>query len=378
MKVIASTLPAGTLLRSLATTRPQGSLVDLACREGVAALVLDECDRLAIALSPPDRERLRSRAIETALTNLHASRQLPLIVAALGGAGIPSMLLKGAALTRTVYRRPELRPMSDVDLLVKGSDALRAVETLERAGCRRGASLIGEDFFPRFHYEVELFWNPANPLRVDLHARPFRPLPLSAWVDESTWWERAGEIALGDYSAFVPSPEVMLVHLCAHAAFHGFSRLLWLYDVRCWLARYGPGLEWEAIGRLCSRWRLTLAVKKALGRVEDLFGPCVPEEAWSCLRQSTVGIRESLILAQAPHDARRPIAHVCVNLLCTPGWQTKAGYLRAMLFPQTSHLNGIYPKRHPGWRIVAHLIRAVRALSRAWNSVRAKTWAGAA
>ena len=55
------------------------------------------------------------------------------VVAQLREAGIPSLMLKGAALSLAFYRDPGLRPMRDVDLLVpkeRSADAARKLVEL--------------------------------------------------------------------------------------------------------------------------------------------------------------------------------------------------------------------------------------------------------
>jgi hypothetical protein len=52
----------------------------------------------------------------------------------LKAADIPVMVTKGLALACSVYPSPALRPMSDIDLLVPLSDALRALDILTKAG----------------------------------------------------------------------------------------------------------------------------------------------------------------------------------------------------------------------------------------------------
>ncbi len=61
-----------------------------------------------------------------AARTMRAGRQIQTVVDALEGAGIPSVLLKGPALARTVYPDPALRQSVDIDLLVRPGDVLAA------------------------------------------------------------------------------------------------------------------------------------------------------------------------------------------------------------------------------------------------------------
>jgi Uncharacterised nucleotidyltransferase len=68
--------------------------------------------------------------------NETAQVRLLSILRALHRAGIPTMVLKGAALIASYYPRPGLRPMSDIDVAVHGRDVAAAVSCLESLGGR--------------------------------------------------------------------------------------------------------------------------------------------------------------------------------------------------------------------------------------------------
>ena len=71
------------------------------------------------ALAPELADRLRDRYRETALRNRVLFASLAEIAAALTGRGVELIPLKGAALAHRVYGNPGLRPMQDLDLLVR-------------------------------------------------------------------------------------------------------------------------------------------------------------------------------------------------------------------------------------------------------------------
>jgi len=321
------------------STSWSGFAQDAAVR-GLAGLVLEQAGRDGM-LPPAVRTELTRSATRVAYDNVHAMHQTAALIEALNRARIPVMLLKGAALLKTVYEHPDLRPMSDVDLLVRPEHALRAVEVLQSAGCRRGVSLVREDFFPRFHYEVELLVPGLRPVRIDLHARPFRPLRLSRTIPDEALWEGAIAVHVGGAGAVVPRPESLFVHLATHAAFHGCARLVWLYDlVR--LVRFNDGrLKWELILKTCRDWRLGAAVGESVGAAEGLLGPFVAAEFRSQLTAAPSSWRDRLALRQAPRDAQSPWRHVLVNLLCTPGMRFKLAYLWAMSAPDEGHLQAV-------------------------------------
>jgi len=335
-----------------------------ACEAGLAGLILESARAHHLSLPHDADATLTRRATGTAAHNLSALAELERLLRAFNREGLEVVLLKGAALNLSTYDRPDLRPMSDVDLLIAPVDAEAVFGLLRREGCRRGFDLLRDDFFPRYHYEVEYLTDGPCPLRIDLHARPLRPLRVSQTLADDAFQRRARRVQVGQVTALVPAPEVMLIHLAAHAAFHGCARLLWLYDIHRFARTSPEPIDWGLLVESAGRWRLSHAVVEGLERAAQMLGPVAPPEVLDRLRANRITWRDRLTLRAAPHDAWSPIAHVAVNLLCTPGVRFKLGYLAALLLPGRSHLAGIYPYRHPGWVPCAHLWRVVRSLGR--------------
>ncbi|MGC9024988.1 MAG: nucleotidyltransferase family protein, partial [Chloroflexia bacterium] len=162
------------LLRALLRARRQPSspapvsaaeamaLVDQARAEGVAPLLYARVHGRAVLPSAAE-ERLRLAYLANAARNFFLLRELERALLALSIQDIPVLLLKGAALGPAVYGNPALRPMGDLDLLVRPADAPCALETLASIGYR-----------------------PVRP--------PLRPTTLT--TDESQVFLRHGEVNL--------------------------------------------------------------------------------------------------------------------------------------------------------------------------------------
>ncbi len=296
-------------------------------------------------------------ATRLALTNHRMMGFLRRIASRFNDAGVPLMALKGAALNLVLFERPDDRPMSDLDLLIRIDDVERAFELLEAAGALRGEPLVREDFFPRYHYESEFVAGRIAPVRIDLHVRPFRPLRYARVIPESALWERADSVTFGGAYVLVPSSEEMLIHLAAHSAIHGNGRMLWLQDIRRWILARESQIDWDRFLETASRWRLIHAVREALRKTENELGPVLPDDVRDRLAGMRTGWRDRLALRQAPRDADHPVAHVAVNTICTPGPRFVLGYLRANLLPDRAHMADWYGHEHHGWLVCGHALR---------------------
>jgi hypothetical protein len=286
------------------------------------------------------------------------------------GAGIPLMVLKGAALNLTVYERPSERAMADLDLLVKPEHTDDARALLEEAGCLRGAPLVREDFFPRFYYETDYIAGKIYPMKIDLHVRPVRPLRYARLLPDAAFWDRADRVRIGRAVLLIPSTEDMLIHLAVHAAIHGFAEDKWLVDIRRWIQKRHDVIDWEAFLSSTSAWRLTLPVREALVRVSQEHGAACPVDVLRRLSNRRENWRDRLALRHAPHDAAHPIRHVAVNVLTTPGASFVLGYLRAVLVPGPEHMEENYFGRHWAWLPCAHLARWCRPVTKRFSWLR--------
>lgn len=328
---------------------------------------------IAATVVLPRRRPARSTPRPRPATNLgdcnrledltHATRKVRLmhllerIAAAFNRAGLPLMVLKGAALSLTIYRRPHERPMDDLDLLIRPEHLEQANALLEGLGCLHGQPLVREDFFPRYYYETEYHVGQIYPIKIDLHVRPWRPLRYARLVPPNALWNHADTVRIGRATVLIPSTEDMLIHLATHCAVHGHSRKRWLEDLVRWSAARETRINWERFLETVAAWRLALPVREAFERARLAFGPICPATVAQKLAKLRVSWRDRLVLRQAPRDRNHPNFGILVNAVCTPGWRFTLGYLLAVGFPSRAHIGQWYWRRHRGWLACAHLLR---------------------
>ena len=291
------------------------------------------------------------------IRNLHMMHVLERIAAAFNDAGIPLLVMKGAALNLTLYTQLNERPMEDLDLLVRPENISKASSLLQQLGALRGESFVRDDFFPRFYYEVEYSIDAIYPVKIDLHVRPLRPLRYSRFVPADALWANARPVRMGNATILVPSVEDMVIHLAAHAAIHGCRRRMWLQDIQLWIAVHRTEINWSRLLATVEGWRLAPPVRTGLECAERVFGPEFPGEVVRRLSQMRANWRDRLALWQAPRDADHPIAHVLVNVVCTPGWRFTLAYLLAATIPDRRHMSDWYHRRHWAWLPCAHVLR---------------------
>lgn len=354
------------------------TICHLARSEGLAGLFVKASRALGIELPESEDALLRNQVLRTAAANLHRRKILARVAESFAQSGLDVMVLKGMALIEQVYERCELRPMGDVDLMIRPHQTAEACRVLEEMGCYCGAPLLRDDFFPRCYYERAYYAPGSPPVKLDVHVRPFRPNWYRRSIADDALWDGCESLDIEGRLVWIPSAHRTLIHLLTHAAVHGGGRLLWLLDIACYARTMTNRIDWDQFAVLVANWRLAHPVLMTLDAVEDSFGLLAPPQVRRRLQRLRVGSVDRLVLWHAPRDAAHPVRHGLIEVLTLPGVAQRLTYLRALLFPQRGHLANLYPHRHPGWEICAQAWRLVRSVSRLFRSTFARPARGVA
>jgi hypothetical protein len=235
----------GASLRHLLTTQGLAPLM----ADVVADTLADTVEGLvpgteADAMSVPAgaRDTVRWLAGQLRQNRVRAARfadDLAAILAGASAAGLPVMPLKGGLIAYTHHREPGLRPMADLDLLVRPVDEPGLHGVLTRLGYGRAPS--PDDRHREYERPGDRVvaldgTHPDNPRSVEVHTR----LRRSVWFDDRGidlapfLWASGRERALLGQPAFVPSDTALLVDVAAHATAHlmrGSGMVLHWFDL---------------------------------------------------------------------------------------------------------------------------------------------------
>ncbi len=243
-----------------------------AVRHGLAPLLYRAMRPSLGTLSVPAAvaDGLRDVYLHSALRNSVLHAELSSVLGALRGDGVEVVVLKGAFLASGVYDDPALRPMADVDLLVRVGDLGRTEDVLRALGYapsyEPGADreALRHHHLPRFvkpgAFPVEVHWTPlGHSIAPSLQLEPL--------------WRAARTAKVAGTEVLVLSPEYLLHHLCMHAAAHRFRlSLLHLHDVALVVRRH-PGLDWDAAAALAPTAHERALLRVGLSLAERIL-PC--------------------------------------------------------------------------------------------------------
>ncbi|MFQ5719333.1 MAG: nucleotidyltransferase family protein [Acidobacteriota bacterium] len=234
-------------------------------------------------LTPATRDSSHHILQKATLLNMLRDEKFAPAARALSARGIPVVLLKGAALQKTVYSHPGTRLSRDIDILVEPADVDAALAALLEIGCRN--ILTGPQ---RSHYASHHFHFPLllGHLVVELHwglVRPDSPyrLPATGVMERAMPGpDRAGLL--------LESAEDQLLHAAAQSLSEGFAGLLRICDTQRILAARGADLDWDGLDRRAREGRLAPALALLVDLSRNLLGSRVPAGALS-LRSRGIG-----------------------------------------------------------------------------------------
>ena len=196
------------------------------------------------------------------------------LLSALKNEGIDVILLKGAHLAESYYPHPALRPLDDVDLLVpKGKrDIARAV--LGKAGLK----FISETVTARKYSYLDGEGPPRLFLEVHSDLQTPRRRNPSFDIKIEDFWEDSHPVKLYGASVRVLDPALNLIYLSAHLAHHGFSRLIWFYDLHLIMKKDGKTISWNKLAERSKRYRSAGQVYFSFFLAHKILFSPIPEE----------------------------------------------------------------------------------------------------
>jgi hypothetical protein len=281
----------------------------VARRNGMAPLVFNHAARAGVlGFMPSDIVAMvKQDYCATFVACRRLARDTATIVGALAAGGVEALLLKGVCLAERLYGDIALRPVHDIDLVVRRSDLGRCIKTLEGLGYAAAPGSESQLSFRALN-SLEMSYLGPGELHVEPHLELVRAPAYQQGLAVEAVWRRAEHITVEQAQARYLAPRDELRYLCVHLAAHADTRLLRLVDIALLAdAKFGP-TEWSTFVDETIAGHLATPVALALGQAHELLGASVPIGELERLRSAMKTWRERLgwSLAHAPnaHPAR--------------------------------------------------------------------------
>jgi hypothetical protein len=303
----------------------------------------------ALDIVPPAvRETLRQSYRVSGLNHVLLFHELGEGLRALAAADVPVVVLKGAALADAVYGNAAVRPMCDVDLLVRRGDLAAARRAFEGLGFGLARAETHPGALAEHENEVVLC--KAGPIAafVDLHWSLFDSPYYQQQIAMDWFWDTALPVRVADMPAKILGPEAQIIHLCGHLGLHHASHgLLWWNDVAEVLVRYRDRIDWPALLRQTERNQLVLPVRDVLTRAAAEWKAPVPGTVLERLRSTQPSPAERLAAVGFSAAGRPAGRRFWADLAAMPGWRPRLRFARTNLFPSLAYMRERYKVAHP-------------------------------
>jgi len=320
--------------------------------------------------------RQKTREIYWINTGLWLKRehQLKEILDKLEQENIEFVPLKGAALLKTIYPKVGLRTMTDIDILVRPIDFLKAARIFAEDNLQPGWSVESEDLFgfaslPPEFWPGELSFSNQQHLRIDLHQEmvTYHWFRLAFPVDIDSVWERCVRISDSDehYWKTMLSPNDMLMNMCLHLALHGLQVIKNFYDVDLFLRNLPTDWDWKRFISIIKCTQLCSASYHTFTFCQEFFRTPIPADVLSALKPARFDIWQiqSLITPKDILENRRKLGlryPSLVKFALFDGNKIKLKSLLNLLFPKRQWLERNYTSTN----LFSHWSHILQVLSR--------------
>ncbi len=342
---------------------PWEQLILMAETEGVDGLLYHHLSRYPeLRVSEPAKSRLAETF------SAHRCRQEDILTEAecisdhLERNGMAAIALQGVSLLET-YEIAGLRPMGDIDLLIKPDRYPYVAACLREIGF-----LIPHPAYPK-NLRKGLLWLDMHTHILNLDRIRSRRFIFPE--DLSDLWHRAHRLFKSSTGLLAPDPLDNFVVLCAHTLKHSYSRMIWLVDLYETLTRIVSVAEgWKKLIDRIRFWRQEKIVLYGLTVLEGILGFTVPGWVKDALDVRGLGTLEKYILKLRIKGVHRPEYFVLLSFLAIQGARQKWAFLYESMLPREEIMAQIYLDSKPRSRPhqIAH--RLVRSLSAAGNGLK--------
>jgi hypothetical protein len=268
---------------------------------------------------------------------------------------LPVLTLKGASLLQRHYPKMGLRPMEDLDLLVRPEHRSRFAQILTALGFE--ANRRRSDRFQGRWLTVDLHLHPLHTERID-NRKALLPEGIQPiWQNSEPW-------AAGFDWVRRPADVDNLLLLSLHLLKHYYSRLIWLEDIRRMVHRCPE----EFPNRLLQRAEALRCIKPmaySLYVLETLYPKFACANPWVHAWVRAVSPIEKAILLLCIADKPLALAAPILEVLAIRGLRARRRLALETLFPKRSVRQAEFGAIRPGqraWFVPRRLIQALKLL----------------
>jgi len=305
-------------------------------------------------------DKLKKAYYGNVTRNMCMYEELNRIVKTFHDIGVGVIVLKGMALANTVYSDMGLRPIGDIDLLVKKEDLHHAEKTMTELGYRFHGDMPPEWYRENHQHISYLHLGKNIPVEIHWHiankAHPSRIRIIDTDIIER-WWEGAKTIEFSGRKALILCPDDLIIHLSLHFLKHRFisqngsfsskGALIQLCDIFQTLKYYRDEIDWVRLKGEAEKYGIDspifttlFIVKEIIGGNDDVFRNALCSFASVSLDRELIRLIKKRILMR--DDERTFVPNTLIQSRVAHTFQEKVKILLSGIFPNREIISRRY------------------------------------
>jgi len=330
-------------------------LADLANAHGVAALVYHNLEKLGIIqyVSQDVEDFLRNALMMSMSRNAYHLNEMNEVLKILNNAGIKTILLKGLALEITVYGNTGLRQMTDVDILIRREDCLKARDLLIAKGF---SSLPVKSPLHKIiltHTGKHLPSLIKNGFSVEIHHELFGSGKSSL---TNMLYDKSVEYQINSERAFIPGAQIFFLYLVRHLFLHeknNESQLRLYTDLVVLIEKFGDSIINTDLLLLAEMGGMSNTLFCKLESLRNMWGMLFPGWLNELIDREHDQVNRDKFIFFLRSPKNNPVIDKAwlyrYNIREIPGIHRKLIYILGDLFPSISFMKKRYKCRN-GWK----------------------------
>lgn len=354
-------------------------IVECSVREGVSSLLYWNLSKIRNDKAVPYEviKNLEKMYYSNLARNMLRYNELSKVLKALKRAGIDVIVLKGIFMAEEIYQNIGLRPMNDIDLLIKEQDLIKVKDELNE--------LMYVDIYITKYYEQlqtvlsyeHLFAHKKKEIYIDLHWNILPPeSPYK--IDITKFWENAKPINIANVETLMLAPEDLLQHLCLHLDSHinynmpAAQHLKNYCDVAEVTRYYKEIINWNYFLQVSKSYGIENPIFHCLYIAEKYFGALIPEDVLNDLEpaKSTTGLNEAFCELMQDNSSNKDQwgkTKYYLKLEKVNGTRNKLRLLSGYIFPSKEFMMYHYSIEDEKKIYLYYLIRSGRVLKHGFH-----------
>jgi hypothetical protein len=284
--------------------------------------------------------------------NLNFVAALKSLEKALEQEALEVMTLKGASLMAHIYPNIGLRPMEDLDLLVRPADHQRLVRILVGLGYQQNKRRTYS--FVKDKTVLDVHCSPLNTDRIRNRSH-LLPTGLDAIWDRSVAWDS------GYRWIRRPDDADNVLLLAQHVMKHNFSRLIWLEDIYRILSG-ADKRRWALLLERSDQLQQQKSLAYSLYLLQDYYGLTLPIHTGTAGLPPSLSRFEKTLLHSSRHSAPLTFLAPLMAVLSIRGFTKRLHFCFENLFPRKEVLASEFGRSSRRSRILFFPMRIFKSM----------------